>query len=73
MISFHILSKRFFQKREGLSGARLAPITKKEYRFVVHFFVKIHKVFESIIKLLKFLCSKLIETFFVKEENAVKI
>ena len=44
MISFHILSKRFFQKRKGLSGARVAPITKKEYRFVVHFFVKTHSL-----------------------------
>ena len=40
MISFHILSKRFFQKHEGLSGARVAPITKKEYGFAVLFFAK---------------------------------
>ena len=28
-ISFYILSKRFFLKREGLSDARVASITKK--------------------------------------------
>ena len=38
MISFYILSKRFSLKREGLSGARVALITKKEYDFVVHFY-----------------------------------
>ena len=37
MISFYILSKRFLLKLEGLSDARLASITKKEYGFVVHF------------------------------------
>ena len=31
MISFHNLSARFFLKREGLSDARVASITKKEY------------------------------------------
>ena len=41
MDSFYILSKRFFLKREGLSDARVASITKKEYRFAVHFFVNI--------------------------------
>ena len=47
IISFHVLSKRFFLKREGLSGARVVSITKKEYGFAVHFFVKIHKVFKA--------------------------
>ena len=44
MISFHVLSKSFFLKNEGLSDARVASVTKKEYGFAVHFFVKIHKV-----------------------------
>ena len=35
MISFYILSKRFSLKREGLSDARVATITKKEYGFAV--------------------------------------
>ena len=29
MTSFYILSERFFLKREGLSDARVASITKK--------------------------------------------
>ena len=37
MISFCILSERFFLKRKGLSDARVISITKKEYDFVVHF------------------------------------
>ena len=37
MISFYTLSKRFFLKRERLSDARVALITKKEYGFAVHF------------------------------------
>ena len=37
MISFHILSIRFFLKRKGLSDAKVASITKKEYGFEVHF------------------------------------
>ena len=36
MISFYILSKRFFLKRKGLSDAIVAKITTKEYGFVVH-------------------------------------
>ena len=36
MISFYILSKRFFLKREELSDAREVSITKKEYGFAVH-------------------------------------
>ena len=37
IISFYFLSKRFFLKREGLSVARVASITKKQYGFLVHF------------------------------------
>ena len=39
MISFYILSKRFFLKREELSDATVVLITKKEYGFVVHFYI----------------------------------
>ena len=46
MISFHILYKIFFLKRERLSHARVASITKKEYGFAAHFFVKIQKFFK---------------------------
>ena len=35
MISFNILSERFFLKYKGLSDA--ASIAKKEYSFSVHF------------------------------------
>ena len=45
MISYYILSKRFFLNREGLSDARVASDTKKN-RFCSTFFVKIHKVFK---------------------------
>ena len=38
MISFCILSERFFVKRKELSDAREASITKKEYDFTVHFY-----------------------------------
>ena len=48
MISFYILSKRFFLKREGLSDARLASITTKEYGFAVHFLEKLKKSLKSI-------------------------
>ena len=37
MISFYIVSERFFPKRKGLPDARVAFITKKEYGFAVHF------------------------------------
>ena len=37
MISFYILSKRFFLKHEGLSYARVTSINKKENGFAVHF------------------------------------
>ena len=36
MISFYILSEIFFLKCEGLSDARVASVTKKEYGFVVY-------------------------------------
>ena len=45
-ISLYILPKRFFLKRVGLSDARVASITKKEYVFAVPFFVNICKVFK---------------------------
>ena len=35
MISFYILSKRFFLKRERLSDARVTSITKKVYGMVL--------------------------------------
>ena len=35
MITFYIISKRFFLKREGLSNAKVASITKKEYDFAL--------------------------------------
>ena len=38
MISFYILSERFFLKREGLSDSRVALITRKEDGFLVNFF-----------------------------------
>ena len=37
MISFYILSERFFLKRKGLSDARVVSITKKEYDFAAQF------------------------------------
>ena len=37
MISFYILSTRFFLRREGLTDSIVASITKKEYGFVVLF------------------------------------
>ena len=37
MISFYILSKRLFLNLEGLSDARVASVTKKEYGFAEHF------------------------------------
>ena len=37
MISFYIPSKIFFLKHKGLSDARKASMTKKEYGFAVHF------------------------------------
>ena len=47
MISFYILSKRFFLKRERLSDARLASITEKEYGFAIHFLQRFIKSFET--------------------------
>ena len=43
IISFYILFSRFFLKRKELSDARVVSVTKNEYGFAVHFFVKIHK------------------------------
>ena len=39
MISFYILPTRFFLKRKGIYDARLTSITRKEYGFVVHFYI----------------------------------
>ena len=48
MISFYILSKRFVLKHEGLSDARVASITKKEYGFAVHVLQRYRKSAKSI-------------------------
>ena len=48
MISFYIISKRFFLKHKGLSDARVASITKKEYGFAVNFLKKFVKFLKSI-------------------------
>ena len=37
MISFYILSKRFFLKRKEISDARVVSVTKNEYGFAVYF------------------------------------
>ena len=37
MISFYILSKRFFLKRKGLSNVKVVSVTKKQYGFAAHF------------------------------------
>ena len=44
MVSFNNFSKRFCLKCKVLSDSRVVSITKKEHGFVLHFFVKIHKV-----------------------------
>ena len=46
MISFYILFKKFILKRKGLSDAGETSITKGEYSFAVHFYVKILKIFK---------------------------
>ena len=38
MISFYIVSKRFFLQREEFSDGRVVSITKKEYGSAVDFF-----------------------------------
>ena len=48
MISFHILAKRLFVKRKGLSDARVASIIKKEFGFAVHFLKRFIKSPKSI-------------------------
>ena len=48
MISFYVLSERFFLKRKGLSDATVASITKKEYGFAVHFLERFIKSLKSI-------------------------
>ena len=37
MISFYILSNKFFLKRKGLSDARVVSVTKKDYGYAVHY------------------------------------
>ena len=44
MISFYILSKRFFLKLKGLSDVTIVSITNKEYGICSAFSVKIYKV-----------------------------
>ena len=46
MISCHILSIRFFLERKGLSDARVASRTKKEYGFALHFYID-SKIFKN--------------------------
>ena len=50
IISFYILSRRLFLNRKRLPDARFDArvtwITKNEFGFAVHFFVKIHKALE---------------------------
>ena len=48
MISFYIHSKRLHLKHTGLSDTRIVALTKQEYGFMVHFFVKSHKSLGSI-------------------------
>ena len=48
MISFYTLCKRFFMKREGLSDAGVASITKKDNGFAVHFLKRFIKYLKSI-------------------------
>ena len=43
MISFYILPKRSFVKREGLSDERLASLTKKEYGCTAYFLYRFTK------------------------------
>ena len=47
MISFYILSKRFFLKRKGLSDVRVASRTKKESGFTVNLLNRFTQSFES--------------------------
>ena len=50
IISFYILSRGLFLNRKRLPDARfdarVTSITKNEFGFAVHFFVKIHKALE---------------------------
>ena len=48
MISFYILSERFFLKHKRLSDAKVASITKKEYGFAVHISYKFKTFLKSI-------------------------
>ena len=48
MISFYILSKRFFLKHKGLSVVRVMAVTKKKYGFAVHFLLIFMKPLKSV-------------------------
>ena len=48
MISYQILSKKFFLKCEGLFDARAALIIKKEYDFAVHLLYRFIKFLKAI-------------------------
>ena len=48
MVSFYILFKRFFLKRQRLSASRVASITKKEYGFAVHILQRFINCLKSI-------------------------
>ena len=48
MISFYILSERFFPKCKALFDARLASKTKKECGIAVHFLLKVIKSLKPI-------------------------
>ena len=48
MISFYILSKRFFPKCKKLSDGKITSLTKKEYGFAVHVLQRFIKTLKSI-------------------------
>ena len=48
MASFYDLSQRLFLECKGLSDARLASITKKEYAFAVQFLKRLIKSYHKI-------------------------
>ena len=48
MISFYILSERFFLQSKGLSDARVVSVTKTEYDFIANVLERFTKSLESI-------------------------
>ena len=48
MISFYIVSKKFFLKRKRLSDAKVASIDKKQYDFAAYFLQRLIKSLNSI-------------------------